>query len=177
VYNRLNEPPSQIFTNPSAVEICIFVIIYHKWNQSFFQKTRLRSRSRFLHIMAQISKHTESHKIVILMVLKRRLSYRRETRSTLWHCQLKSCQLIMGGGYHIAWSHVSLRNYFCGSFCSATGIVTCGTRIVSYRIVTIGSAVAQARTNSVSHYTRNAERLNWTELVVNMLIITSCHEV
>jgi len=48
--------------------------------------------------MAQISKHTESHKIVILMVLKRRLSYRRETRSTLWHCQLKSCQLIMGGG-------------------------------------------------------------------------------
>lgn len=79
-----------------------------------------------------------------------------------------------GGGYHkqIAWSYVSLRNDFCNRQ------FLFGYRHsylwYTYGIVTIGSAVAQARANSVSHYTRNAERLNWTELVVNMLIITSC---
>ena len=156
------------------MEICIFVIICHKWNQSFFQKTRLRSRSRFLHIMAQISKHTESHKIVILMVLKRRLSYRRETPLDAVALSVEVLSTNNGGGYHkqIAWSYVSLRNDFCNRQ------FLFGYRHsylwYTYGIVTIGSAVAQARANSVSHYTRNAERLNWTELVVNMLIITSC---
>lgn len=131
VYNRLNEPPSQIFTNPSAVEICIFVIIYHKWNQSFFsENTPKIPQQIFAHHGSNFKTHRISQNCDFDGFKKEaQLSPRDPLDAVALSVEVLSTN--NGGGYHIAWSHVSLRNYFCGSFCSATGIVTCGTRMVS----------------------------------------------